>query len=97
MIHKNGSITKSSARAGKATTAISNRATTFAISGHQTKWVRLMGWEYSIIVKMMATMSSRSLGINIIVGSRVIVVKLMEYLEMSILNSCSTSNRGRII
>lgn len=85
MIHKYGAITDTSTRVRKTTVAISNRSTSFAISGYQTKRARLMRWKESILMKMMTTMSSGSLGANVIMCSGAIIVKLVKCREMSFL------------
>jgi hypothetical protein len=82
VIHDGLMIALGSTGGRKTTVAIANGATALTIGSNKADGTRLVGWEFSIAMQVMAMISSRGLRSDIVVSTRSIIVKLVELFKL---------------
>lgn len=97
MVHDNITEALSGTRCRQATVTISNGAATLSIGGNQTNRAWFVGREFAVVMQVVLMVSGGSLGADIIMCPRSIVIKLVKQFKLGNGGRDGVGFKGKLI
>jgi hypothetical protein len=91
VIHDNVLEASRSARCGEATVAITNGTAALSISSNEADRAGFVGREFAVVMEMVRMIGGGGLRSNIVVGTRSLIVELLELFEL--MDGCKDRSR----